>query len=54
MPENLEEIVIYQTDDDYKFARPTLKELSIVDYYSGYDVFKVIDLQAYKEKESTQ
>lgn len=31
------------TYEIYKFAKPTLKELSIVDYYSDYDVFSILD-----------
>ena len=30
------------TYEIYKFAKPTLKELSIVDYYSDYDVFSIL------------
>ena len=37
------------TYEIYKFAKPTLKELSIVDYYSDYDVFSILDEDVLEE-----
>ena len=40
---NREENSMSTTYEIYKFAKPTLKELSIVDYYSDYYIFHIVD-----------
>ena len=44
MIKDREENSMSTTYEIYKFAKPTLKELSIVDYYSDYDVFSIFNV----------
>ena len=36
----------------YRFAKPSKKELSLIDYYSDYDLFPVYDVENEETKES--
>ena len=36
----------------YRFTKPSKKELSLIDYYSDYDLFPVYDVENEETKES--
>lgn len=38
----------------YRFAKPSKKELSLIDYYSDYDLFPVYDVENKETKESVK